>query len=160
MNIGSVIKNERGFFAGRISTLTLSLTIYLRPIERKSASGPSFDILARNVAGEAVAVGALWEKTAAETGEIYYNGRIEDPSLAAPVPIAVFVQRDGSMNVAWNRPSKAAAAMKGRTMQSAQDDDLAAAPGFAGDEGDGLGESTAPSARGRKTKAPAEAPFD
>lgn len=155
MNIGQVIMNERGIYTGRIATLALSLQVYLRPAARTNDRAPHFDVLARNVAGDVVAIGALWEKTAAETGEVYYSGRIEDPSLTAPLYIVAFSQPDGSLNITWTRPNRAAGAMKARTT-AAGEDELAQAPGYSGGEGDGLGESTAPDAkRGRRNRAAA-----
>src|SRR3546814_7693976 len=51
-------------------------------------------------------VGALFELFSNGTGEAFLNGKIEDPSLAAPLYISAFRQEDGSYNVVWSRPTR------------------------------------------------------
>src|SRR3546814_9895070 len=53
-----------------------------------------------------VQVGALFELFSNGTGEAFLNGKIEDPSLAAPLYISAFRQEDGSYNVVWSRPTR------------------------------------------------------
>lgn len=159
MNIGSVRANAKGILAGKVQTLTLDLNVALRAITRSNESMPSFDIFAQNVSGGYIAVGALWEKAARETGEVYYSGRIEDPSLPSPLYVAAFPQSDGSINIVWTRPSRAAATVTGaRGTTETSADDLAGVPGFGsgGSDtgGDGLGESTAPASRRGRARTP------
>ncbi|WP_156445372.1 DUF736 family protein, partial [Blastomonas sp. CCH5-A3] len=59
-----------------------------------------------------VKIGALWEYSSNETGECFLSGQIDDPSLSAPIPVAMFQQNDGSFNVAWRR-SKPKASLDG-----------------------------------------------
>jgi len=49
MNIGSVRHNDNGSISGYIRSLTLDVSIVLRPVTRTNDRSPSFDILARNV---------------------------------------------------------------------------------------------------------------
>ncbi len=51
-------------------------------------------------------VGALFELFSNDTGKASLNGKIEDPSLAAPLYISAFRQEDGSYNVVWSRPTR------------------------------------------------------
>ncbi|MDE8650600.1 DUF736 family protein, partial [Novosphingobium album (ex Liu et al. 2023)] len=51
-------------------------------------------------------VGALFELASNSTGEAFLNGKIEDPSLAAPLYVSAFRQEDGSYNVVWSRPTR------------------------------------------------------
>lgn len=105
MNIGNLSLNRNGNFLGVISTLTVSMTIMLEKVTTQHPDAPKFEVKARNVAGQAVQVGALWEKEPANGGPKYLSGPLDDPSFAEPLWIAVFPQADGTMTVAWSRPS-------------------------------------------------------
>lgn len=161
MNIGNLKTNEEGVHIGRIATLAFSATVALRPFQSTNERAPRFDIVALSADNRSwVKVGALWEFHSNETGEAFLSGRIDDPSLANAIDIALFRQDDGSYNVAWRRP-KVRAAMP--EMDSADEgqgslppvgttqDQSASGPASTGQaSGDGLGESTAP---GSKAKA-------
>ena len=43
-----------------------------------------------------VKVGALWEYSSNDTGEVFLSGRIDDPSLDKLIDVAMFRQEDGS----------------------------------------------------------------
>ena len=154
MNIGSIKQNDGGIFMGRISTLAVAMTIALKPVQSANPRAPRYEIHALTPGRTWVQVGALFELTSNNTGEAFLNGRIDDPSLPAPLQISAFRQDDGSYNVVWQRAQRrrdvgAALGVKG-------DDELA--PPFGADgspvagEGagagagldDGLGETTAP----------------
>ena len=137
MNIGSVSQNSSGNLVGFIQSLALDLSIVLRPVTRRHERSPSFDILARNVAGRYIAIGAFWEKPNSKTGEIYYSGRIEDPSLAEPMNIVAFPQEDRSLSIAWSRPNLSAAGVYGGRSGEPDAGELARAPGFSGDDTSG-----------------------
>ena len=148
MNIGSIKQNESGIFMGRISTLAVAMTIALKPVHSTNPRAPRYEIHALTPGRTWVQVGALFELTSNNTGEAFLNGRIDDPSLSAPLQVSAFRQDDGSYNIVWQRAQKrrdvtSALAPKGG-------DDL---PPFAADGGepsggtpgdDGLGETTAP----------------
>lgn len=155
MNIGSVRHNDNGSISGYIRSLTLDVSIVLRPVTRTNDRSPSFDILARNVRDRFIAIGALWEKASKLHGEIYYRGQIDDPSLPEPLQIAAFPQEDGSMNIVFSRPNYSAANVGARGNEP-NDTDVAGAPGYSGDEpryeGDGA-IAAAIVARGGKKKS-------
>ncbi|MGO4168827.1 DUF736 domain-containing protein [Novosphingobium sp. YAF33] len=106
MNIGSIAKNAAGHLVGRVSTLTVELTIALRPVHSANPNAPKFEVMALSAARAWVRVGALFELASRESGLIFYNGKIEDPSFAQPLYVSLFQQQDGSYNVVWSRPSR------------------------------------------------------
>lgn len=167
MNIGTIKQNENGTFIGRISTLTLDMTIALVAVSSMNPRAPRYEIHALSAARRWVRVGALFEQTANETGEEFFNGTIEDPSLDKPLYIAAFRQEDASYNVVWSRPTRRRDAP---VSPMGGNDALPPLPGaetsdqpFGGEPGsDGLGESSAESPfaeggkaqRGRREKTP------
>jgi len=150
MNIGSIKQNDAGIYLGRVSTLSVAMTIALREVRSANPKAPKYEIHALNSASRSwVQVGALFELTSNGTGEAFLNGKIDDPSLAQPLYISAFRQEDGSYNIVWQRPQRrrdvaAAMAPKGA------DDGLPPLPGqedafsMGGSTPEvGLGESTA-----------------
>jgi uncharacterized protein (DUF736 family) len=162
MNIGTLKANAEGVHIGRITTLTFSATVALRAFESTNERAPKFDLMALSADRRSwVKIGALWEYSSNETGECFLSGQIDDPSLSAPIPVAMFQQNDGSFNVAWRR-SKPKASLDGFGSESegalppltATGDEPASDRGVdsGAPSGDGLGESTAPKPAAR-TKA-------
>ena len=106
MNIGS-FKSTNGQLLGSIATAHIDLPrLGLRPVESDSDKAPAFEIMALNIARRWVQIGALWEQTSNSSGEVFYQGRFDDPSLAAPVQVMLFRTDDETetYNVVWNRP--------------------------------------------------------
>ena len=106
MNIGSIKQNESGIFVGKIATLALAMTIALREVHSTNPKAPKYEVLALSASRAWVRVGALFELFANGTGEAFLNGKLEDPSFAAPLYISAFRQEDGSFNVVWSRPTR------------------------------------------------------
>ena len=106
MNIGSIKQNDAGIFVGKIATLTIAMTIALREVHSANPKAPKFEVLALSASRAWVQVGALFELFSNGTGEAFLNGKIEDPSLAAPLYISAFRQEDGSYNIVWSRPTR------------------------------------------------------
>src|SRR3546814_7382866 len=79
------------------------MTIALREVHSANPKAPKFEVLALSASRAWVQVGALFELFSNGTGEAFLNGKIEDPSLAAPLYISAFRQEDGSYNVVWSR---------------------------------------------------------
>ena len=106
MNIGE-FKLNNGRMLGWIATQSIDLPrLGLRPVESSNERAPAFEILALNVGKRWVQVGALWEATAKKTGEIFYQGSIDDPSLADPFPLALFGSEEEGFRAAWRRPER------------------------------------------------------
>lgn len=139
MNIGQITRRANGnngsVLVGRIDTLAINMTIALRLLNNPKPTAPKYEIMAKTRANSWVRVGALFEQEARTTGEIFYQGQIEDPSMERPLSIALFRANtdDGSevYNIAWTRR---------RARQNLSD-----APQQSGD----LGESTAGQGEGR-----------
>lgn len=146
MNIGSIKQNDSGVFIGRVDTMTVAMTIALKPVNSNNPKAPRFEIHALTPARKWIQVGALFELFSNNTGEAFLNGKIDDPSMNAPLQISAFQQDDGSYNIVWSRPTR----RRDVTAQlAAKQDDM---PAFGMGEGptssdgaaiDGLGESTA-----------------
>lgn len=107
MNIGE-FKSSNGRLMGSIATRTIDLPrLGLRPVESTNDRAPVFEIVALNVGNRWVQVGALWEAVAKHTtGEVFLQGTIDDPSLAEPLPIALFGSVEEGFRVAWRRPQR------------------------------------------------------
>ncbi len=106
MNIGSIKQNDAGIFVGKIATLAIAMTIALREVHSVNPKAPKYEVLALSASRSWVQVGALFELFSNGTGEAFLNGKIEDPSLAAPLYVSAFRQEDGSYNVVWSRPTR------------------------------------------------------
>lgn len=107
MNIGE-FKQSNGRLMGSIATRTIDLPrLGLRPVESSNDRAPVFEIVALNVGNRWVQIGALWEAVAKHTtGEVFFQGTIDDPSLAEPLPIALFGNVEEGYRVAWRRPQR------------------------------------------------------
>ena len=162
MNIGEIKKNANGQLIGTVETLTMTRTIGLRPVTSTNPRAPKYEIVALNDQRRWVAVGALFELASNTTGVIFYQGKIDDPSMSQPLYIAVFPREDDTMAVAWQRPRR-----RDNRLGSAEYGESDMFAGGEGEEadrqgthsgdqpgahtGDGLGDSTAtpPGKRGR-----------
>lgn len=166
MNIGNLKLNEQGTPVGRIVTLGFNAVVALREVASNNDKAPAFDVMGLSADRRTwVKIGALWEYTANGTGESFFSGRLDDPTLAAPLDVAAFRQEDGSYNVSWRRPQRK------REMPAMGNDSALPPMPPAGPEdeqgtdqqpaGDGLGDSTAPApktpARGKQQKEPENA---
>ena len=158
MNIGTLKKNEAGIYMGRITTLSIAVFVALQAVNSTNEKAPAYDVMALAADKRSwVKVGALWAFSSNSTGEEFLSGRIDDPSMDKPIEVQLFRQDDGSYNVAWRRPVRRASLPS--ITGGGESDELPALPG--GDDkdpsgsgasaptGDGLGESTAPDAKGR-----------
>jgi uncharacterized protein (DUF736 family) len=105
MNIGE-FKSVNGRMLGSIATRTIDLPrLGLREVESSNDRAPAYEILALNVGNRWVQIGALWEAIAKNsTGEVFLQGSIDDPSLAEPLPIALFGSEEEGFRIAWRRP--------------------------------------------------------
>ncbi len=126
MNIGTfALKN--GQLIGSIATLTVDLArLGLRPVESTNDKAPAFEIMALNVARKWVQVGALWEATSNSTGEVFYQGSLDDPSLPEKMAIMVFGDDEDGYRVVWNRPAPMRQNMDGtrQTRRRQRDDNF------------------------------------
>jgi hypothetical protein len=63
-------------------------------------------VVAKNVGGRWVQIGALWEQTSNGTGEVFLQGSLDDPSMSEPLPIALFGSDEQGYRIAWRRPQR------------------------------------------------------
>lgn len=105
MNIGS-FKLVNGQLLGSVATVTIDLArLGLRPVESDNDKAPAFEIMVLNVAKRWVQIGALWEATSNSSGEVFYQGRLDDPSLPEPLQIMLFGDDEDGYRVVWNHPA-------------------------------------------------------
>ena len=149
-NIGYINKTDEGGLVGKIDTLAFSATIGLRRFMSDNAKAPKYEVMALTPTRTWVKIGALFEQSIRSSGESFYQGRIDDPSMDRPMDIALFANDDG-YNISWTR-RRARQEMPGGNEQEAPPlNDAAPA-----DQTGGLGESTAPDApQGGKGKGQA-----
>ena len=105
MNIGQ-FKMVRGQLMGSVATVSIDLPrLGLNPIESQNDRAPRFEIMAYN-GKRWVQIGALWEATSHASGELFYQGRLDDPSMVEALPIMLFRDETDGYNVVWNRPTQ------------------------------------------------------
>lgn len=123
MNIGE-FKMVRGQLLGSVATVSIDLPrLGLRPLESDSDRAPRFEIMAFN-GKRWVQIGALWEATSNSTGEVFYQGRLDDPSMAEPLPVMLFGDAEEGYRVVWNRPTQRRESLDGtRQPRRARRDD-------------------------------------
>ena len=106
MNIGE-FKSTNGRLMGSIATRTIDLPkLGLRSVDSTNDKAPVYEVVAFNVGGRWVQIGALWEATSNSTGEVFLQGSLDDPSLPEPLPIALFGSEDEGYRVAWRRAQR------------------------------------------------------
>lgn len=150
-NIGFINKAEDGSLVGKIDTLAFSNIIGLRRFISNNPNAPKFEVMALTAAKSWVKIGALSEHTIRSSGESFYQGRIDDPSMDRPMDIALFANDDNGYNISWTRRRVRQELPGGNEQEAPPLDDAAPA-----DQTGGLGESTAPDApQGGKGKGQA-----
>lgn len=154
-NIGFLNPADNGGYIGKIDTLAFSNTIGLRRFVSANPKAPTFEVMALTAARTWVKIGAVFEQAIRSSGEVFYQGRIDDPSMARPMDIALFGDGNGGFAVAWTRRRARQELPAGQTElppmgEGSEGADSAQAPSG------GLGESTAPDApQGSKGKGAA-----
>src|SRR3546814_11033676 len=48
-------------------------------------------------------IGALFEQTIRSSGESFYQGRLDDPSMSSPMDNALFANNEDGYNISWTR---------------------------------------------------------
>ena len=99
--IGTFVPSKEGGWIGTIHTLTMNAKIRLVPNDnRDSENSPAF----RAFVGKS-RVGEAWEaRSTTETPRDYLRVKLDDPSLAEPLNVALFWSEDGKeAQLVWNR---------------------------------------------------------
>lgn len=106
-NIGYLNPLGNGCYRGRITCLAFNRAVQIVPApESNNPRAPAFIIHAQIDRNSSAQVGALFQQTSRSSGEVFYQGTIDDPSMDKPLNIAAFSNREGGFNVAWTRNRK------------------------------------------------------
>src|SRR3546814_8684302 len=73
------------------------------PVISQNDAAPKYEVMALTPARTWAKVGAMFEQIKKSTGEVFYQGRIDDPSMANPMDIALWHDREGGFAVLWSR---------------------------------------------------------
>src|SRR3546814_20942286 len=103
-NIGYINKTDEGGLVGKIDTLAFSATIGLRRFMSDNPKAPKYDVMALTPTRTWVKIGALFEQSIRSSGESFYQGRIDDPSMSRQMDIALFAKEEGGNDLAWTPP--------------------------------------------------------
>lgn len=80
--VGRFSEREDGALIGHIRTLFMrSDKVVFEPSELTGARAPAYRIFT----GDEIELGAAWRRTAKETGAVYFDVKLDDPTFAAPV---------------------------------------------------------------------------
>ena len=115
-NIGIMTK-QQGILRGTVTTLKFTIAdVVFKENDSDNPAAPKYRIGGRQDSKQRYAeIGAEWEKTSEQTGEVYLSGSIDDPSLPEPVYFAGFDMegQDGVIQLVWTRtnPKKRKTAM-------------------------------------------------
>jgi uncharacterized protein (DUF736 family) len=91
---------ETGELTGNLTTLTFVKQLRLVPINRKDQNTPVYRVIVNDAE-----LGAVWEKTARATGQVYHSMMLDSPELPTPLHLAMFPTKDrpGFYDLTWNR---------------------------------------------------------
>ena len=93
MNIGEMIRNNDGSVTGYIAEATFDFeNVFLDKVMSDHERAPAFNLKTKSPRGRPVRLGSIWERSAKETGEVYFGGYIES-GVSGYVPIRLFRSR-------------------------------------------------------------------
>jgi len=93
MNIGELIRNDDGSVIGYIAEATFDFeNVFLDKVMSDHERAPAFNLKTKSPRGRPVRLGSIWERSAKETGEVYFGGYIES-GVSGFVPIRLFRSR-------------------------------------------------------------------
>ncbi len=98
--IGTFTRSADGKFSGTLKTLTLSAKLQFAAETSKTRdNAPDFRIFLGTIE-----VGAAWQKTARESGRVYWSVKLDDPTFTAPLYASLVEAEDGKVfNLLWSR---------------------------------------------------------
>jgi|GEM_PF-5618136 len=100
MNMGEMIRNEGGTVSGYIADAAFDFeNVFFEKVTSDNPRAPLFNLMTKSPRGRTVRLGSLWERSAKDTGEIYFGGYI-DSATSGFVPIRLFQSRQNS--AVWN----------------------------------------------------------
>ena len=98
MNIGK-FQHENGVYSGTVQIIPGSrLAVRIASTDLKG-----IDYIVTH-ADDETELGVAWNKVSEKKGTKYVSVKFDSPFLAKPVYSSLFLQKDGSYNLVWNRP--------------------------------------------------------
>ena len=93
MNIGEMTRNDDGSVTGYVAEAAYDFEgIFLEKVASTHERAPAFNLKTKSPRGRPVRLGSIWERSAKETGEVYFGGYIES-GVSGFVPIRLFRSR-------------------------------------------------------------------
>lgn len=123
MNIGEMTRNQDGSVTGYIAEATFDFeNVFLDKVASTNERAPAFNLATKSPRGRPVRLGSIWERSAKETGEVYFGGYIES-GVSGYVPIRLFRSRQNPD--VWNVVRKLPQRQQGgaREVEIPEDDD-------------------------------------
>lgn len=108
MNIGEMTRNDDGSVTGYIAEATFDFeNVFLDKVMSNHERAPAFNLKTKSPRGRPVRLGSIWERSAKETGEVYFGGYIES-GVSGFVPIRLFRSRQNPdmWNVVRKQPQR------------------------------------------------------
>ena len=102
--IGHFSEREDGALIGHIRTMFFkSDKVVFEPSQLTGEKAPTF----RVYTGDEIEIGAAWQRAAKETGSIYYDVKLDDPTFAQPVWARLAQAKNGKgYLLVWERTTK------------------------------------------------------
>ena len=117
MNIGEMTHNDDGSVTGYIAEATFDFeNVFLDKVMSDHERAPAFNLKTKSPRGRPVRLGSIWERSAKETGEVYFGGYIES-GVSGFVPIRLF--RSRANPDVWNVVRKLPARKQGGAQEVA-----------------------------------------
>lgn len=97
--IGTFTPDRDGTLVGTIRTLTLDTPAQMEPVASEAEGAPAYRLYAG-----AIELGAAWARTARESGRVYHQVRLDDPSFPAPIFANLIAnEAAGTYSLIWTR---------------------------------------------------------
>lgn len=101
MIIGRFAESEGGTLIGHIRTMFFKTDkVVFEPVASRSTKAPSY----RLYSGDEIELGAAWAKTGKETGALYFDVTLDDPTFARPIHCRLAqAKRGAGFVLVWER---------------------------------------------------------
>jgi uncharacterized protein (DUF736 family) len=92
-NIGELIRNEDRTVTGYIAEASYDFDhVFLEKVASDHERAPMFNLMTKSPRGRDVRLGSIWERSAKDTGEVYFGGYLES-GVSGYVPLRLFRSR-------------------------------------------------------------------
>ncbi|MFZ4604239.1 MAG: DUF736 domain-containing protein [Caulobacterales bacterium] len=99
--VGRFCEREDGALIGHIRTMFFkSDKVVFEPSELTGAKAPTFRVFT----GDEIELGAAWRRASKETGSVYYDVKLDDPTFAQPIWCRLAQAKNGAgYMLVWER---------------------------------------------------------